>query len=143
MDSKITAELKRIAQKNKGKLFPRDVIKEARSETSPLHSSFEWDDGIAAAQWRIEQARRLIRVSITIIEGREEPVRAFVSLTPDREDKGGYFPIETVISNQILKAQMLKDAEMELRLFTAKFSTIQELAEVNTAAQKFLQTRAG
>jgi hypothetical protein len=36
---------------------------------------------------------------------------------------------------------MLKDAAAELEIFTAKFNTIQELSEVNTAAKKFLKTR--
>lgn len=139
MESKITAELKKIAAKHNGRLFPRDVVDAARSETSPLHNSFEWDDNAAAEQWRIEQARRLIRVSVTILDGKNEPVRAFVSLSTDREDRGGYLPVDVVISSKNLREQMLKDAAMELQLFTAKFKAIQELTEVNEAAKRFLK----
>jgi hypothetical protein len=141
MESKITAELKRIAAMHKGRLMPRDVVEEARNPESPLHNSFEWDDTAAAEQWRIEQARRLIQVSVTVLEGRNEPVRAFVSLTTDRKDGGGYLLVEKVLSNKKQKEQMLKDAAAELEIFTAKFNTIQELSEVNTAAKKFLKTR--
>jgi hypothetical protein len=141
MESKITAELKKIAAKHGGKLYPRDVVEEARNPESPLHNSFEWDDTAAAEQWRIEQARRLIQVSVTVLEGRKEPIRAFVSLTTDRKDGGGYLLVEKVLSNKKQKEQMLKDAAMELEIFTAKYNTIQELSEVNTAAKKFLKTR--
>jgi hypothetical protein len=141
MESKITAELKRIAALHKGRLMPRDVVEEARNPESPLHKSFEWDDTAAAEQWRIEQARRLIQVSVTVLEGSKEPIRAFVSLTTDRKDGGGYLLVEKVLSSKKQKEQMLKDAAAELEIFTAKFNTIQELSEVNTAAKKFLKTR--
>jgi len=44
-----------------GTLRPRDVIEDARPEDSPMHSYFEWDDGIAGNKYRIQQARELIR----------------------------------------------------------------------------------
>lgn len=140
MESKITAELKKIAAKHGGKLYPRDVVDEAREESSPLHKSFEWNDCAAAEQWRIEQARRLIQISVTVLDGTKEPIRAFVSLTTDRKDGGGYFPVEAVLSNKKQTEQMLKDAAAELKLFTLKYNTIQELTEVNEAAKRFLST---
>lgn len=140
MESKITAELKRIAAKHKGRLLPRVVVDEARNESSPLHNSFEWNDSIAGEQWRIEQARRLIQVSVIVLDGHNEPVRAFVSLTTDRKDGGGYLLVQNVLSNKKRREQMLRDAAAELEFFTAKFNTIQELAEVNAAAKKFLET---
>ena len=140
MESKITAELKRIAAKHKGRLLPRVVVDEARNEASPLHNSFEWNDSIAGEQWRIEQARRLIQVSVIVLDGHNEPVRAFVSLTTDRKDGGGYLLVQNVLSNKKRREQMLRDAAAELEFFTAKFNTIQELAEVNAAAKKFLET---
>ena len=141
MESKITAELKRIAEKNAGRLFPRDVVEEARPATSPLHNSFEWDDGKAAEAWRIEQARHLIQVSVTVLPGVSSPVRAFVSLTSDRRDAGGYLTIEAVLGKVDLKEKMLKDAAAELAIFISKFKGIQELVDVTESAKKFLRSR--
>ena len=138
MKSRITEELKRIATKNNGKLYPRDVVEEARPETSPLHSSFEWDDSVAAESYRIEQARKLIQVSVTILPGSAEPIRAFVSLTTDRKQEGGYLPVETVMTSFDLREQMLADAAAELKTFVTKYNTIKELVEVTTAANKFI-----
>jgi hypothetical protein len=53
--------LQAIADANKGRLTPDGVLKAAKSPKSPLHSEFEWDDSVAAYQFRLEQARRLIR----------------------------------------------------------------------------------
>ena len=138
MESKITKELRRIAAQHKGVLYPRDVVESARSEASPLHDSFEWNDAVAGENWRMEQARKLIRVAVTMIDGTTEPVRAFVSLTPNRADAGGYMEMERVLSQKRLREQMLRDATTELRLFTAKFKAIQELSKVNAAASEFL-----
>lgn len=139
MESKITAELKRIAEKHKGRLMPRDVVEEARNPESPLHKSFEWNDSAAAEQWRIEQARRLIQVSVTVLENHNKPVRAFVSLSTDRYSGGGYMMVKSVLSDKELIDIMLKDAAAELEIFTAKFNMIQELSEVNSAAKRFLK----
>jgi hypothetical protein len=62
-------ELKKIADKHGGKLVPADVVKAAENPKSPLHDAFTWDDGEAAALWRLEEARTLIRevrVQVTI-----------------------------------------------------------------------------
>lgn len=140
MESRITAELKRIAEKHGGILHPRNVVQEARSPESPLHKSFEWNDSAAAEQWRIEQARRLIQVSVTVLENHNKPVRAFVSLSTDRYSGGGYMMVKSVLSDKELIDIMLKDAAAELEIFTAKFNMIQELSEVNVAAKRFLKT---
>lgn len=50
-----------IAKRRKGRLTPAAVVKDARSKKSPLHSFFEWDDSEAAHQYRLNQARGLIR----------------------------------------------------------------------------------
>lgn len=47
-------------EKRDGKLTPEAVVTEARSERSVLHRMFVWDDGKAAALYRLDQARTLI-----------------------------------------------------------------------------------
>lgn len=53
--------LEKIRVRNDGVLRPDDVVKDARNESSPLHSFFTWDDTEAANQFRLDQARTLIR----------------------------------------------------------------------------------
>lgn len=51
-----------IALEEKGVLRPDAVVEDARDPASPLHSHFQWDDSKAAHAFRLEQARRLIRI---------------------------------------------------------------------------------
>lgn len=52
----------RLAEiEDEGRLTPDAVVEDARSESSPLHGLFEWDDAKAAHKQRIERARTIIR----------------------------------------------------------------------------------
>ena len=57
----VEARLEKIRAHNSGTLRPDDVVADAKSDKSPLHAFFEWDDSAAAHQFRLDQARTLIR----------------------------------------------------------------------------------
>ena len=82
MDAIIEA-LKNLEDRN-GRLTPTQVVNAARDESSPLHSCFEWDDGLAAESWRIEQARELIR-SVKVKVTYEDVTFKVVKYVPDVE----------------------------------------------------------
>ncbi len=69
MDSVRIALIK--LHREKGELTPRLVVDEAKKKTEigkALHSYFNWDDANAADNFRLEQARKLIRyVTISVI----------------------------------------------------------------------------
>ena len=66
--SKAAVAAIKAAQKRSGRLTPRAVIDAARPKGSPLHRYFEWNDGRAAAAYRLDQARFIIRhVRIIIV----------------------------------------------------------------------------
>lgn len=48
-------------QDRQGHLDPEVVVADAADAGSPLHGCFQWDDGVAAHAYRIDQARSLIR----------------------------------------------------------------------------------
>ncbi len=96
----IIAELKRIAVEHDGILNPKDVVRAARAKSSPLHSQFEWSDAKAGHEYRLWQARQLIRVTVEYIGSGEDVITAhvFVSLTSDRKPDGGYRSIASVMT---------------------------------------------
>lgn len=53
--------LMNIYKKNHNQLTPESVVKAASSPRHPLHPCFEWDDEKAGEQYRLHQARNLIR----------------------------------------------------------------------------------
>ena len=124
-------ELTRLARKNGGVLMVDQVLEEAKSESSPLHSHFEWDDSAAAQSYRREQARTLIqRCKITLIESEPVQIRAFVSLPADRENGGGYRLTSTVMGDEVMKQELLRDIQLTIQRWTKKMHLLdQDLAQ--------------
>lgn len=131
----VLEELERIAKQNDGILQPEIVVEEARRPSSPLHSKFTWDDTEAAHQYRIYQARNLIRVVVQMIPNTADShERVWVSLKKDRENEGGgYRTLVSVLSNKDLREQLLNQAFEDMKYFQEKYSNLQELSEVFSA----------
>ena len=111
-----------------GGLTPEGVVTDATRKRSPLHGYFEWNEGEAAAQYRLEQARHLMRSVSVVIEGREdkEPVRAFVRLL----NNSHYRSLDVVLSDDGMRAELLSQAMRELKAWQRRYADYVELAEV-------------
>ena len=133
----VIEELERIRNANDGLLRPADVVEAARPRASPLHEKFTWDDSAAAHAYRLWQARELIQVTVRVLPGSTESVRAYVSLSDDRsEEGGGYRCIVSVLSNKATREQMLAEALAELERIERTYKNLSELAAVFAAARK-------
>ena len=58
--AQIAGEVMEKIEQRDGKLTKEAFLEESRPVDSPTHSCFEWDDGIAAEKFRLEQARHTI-----------------------------------------------------------------------------------
>jgi hypothetical protein len=127
---KIVRELKALSKQNKGFLTAQHVVEFARDPETALHSRFEWNDNKAAEEYRIWQARQLLRVYVEVINDDLKPARIFVSLKSDRYNRsgGGYRPFITVLEDHQLRAEMLQDALEEFKVYRAKYAALRELA---------------
>lgn len=124
-------ELELIRNKNGGILRPEDVVKFAKSPKTALHKRFTWDDGKAAHEYRLWQARELIRVSVNILPQSNKPFRAYVSLASDRKTPGGgYRLLADVMSDEELRSKLLEQAIKDMRGFQKKYKDLKELALV-------------
>ena len=129
-DEKVLAELVAIEKKN-GILRPEDVVRFAENPKTALHDKFTWDNTEAAHQWRLMQARNLIRVTVNIEPNTGKEERIFVSLVPDRQnDGGGYRNLISVMSDKDMREQLLSDALAEMEVFRDKYKSLKELAAV-------------
>lgn len=129
----ILSELKSLGAQNGGVVNPAHVVEFARDPTTALHSRFDWDDGSAAEKYRIWQARQLISVFVTVIEGTTDPVRVWASLPDDREEEGGYRLTIDVLRDPLGRRQLLDTALRELEVFQRKYSALTELAKLFAA----------
>ena len=138
----VREELERIRKQNGGLLRPEDVLQAAKPKSSPLHGRFDWNDGTAAHNWRLEQARHIIRVFVQVIDtgkGSAES-RVFVALSSDMPG-GGYRILTDVLGDDALRRTLLQDAYADMRRFTQKYSSLKELADVFDAMNKAKHTR--
>ena len=93
----VRKELERIYRRD-GSLTASVVLKEAAKKNSPLHDHFTWDDSEAAEQWRLVQARNLIkRVKIIAPTGKPERIIHVPNITRKGE---GEYQIQSVVASQ-------------------------------------------
>lgn len=136
MNKQIVRELQQIGERKGGIVHAADVVAFARDEKTILHAHFEWDDGEAAKQHRLQQAREVIRVAVTVIRETGQTVQAFVSLEDDRLGGGGYRAVLDVVTDEQLRAQLLLQAKKELYRIGRKYRELEELTEVFSAIRK-------
>lgn len=134
------AELDQISARAGGLLIPLHVVEFARDPNTALHSAFEWDDSAAAHKYRIEQARELIRVMVTVqaVGDRDVVIRPYISLIQDRR-AGGYRATADVMADPELRSRMLDTALLELRRFRNRYKHFQELAALFSAIDIVLE----
>ena len=131
----IQKELEAIRDANNGMISPEKVVEFARDPNTAMHAKFTWDNGRAAHEYRLWQARAMIRVQVAYLpQSPGTPVRAYVSLSTERNSEtGGYRPIQFVLKTKPLRDQLLADALSELEAFRRKYSTLKALAPVFAA----------
>ena len=126
-------ELERI-ERECGQITPQSVLDESGDDDAVLHGLFEWDDLSAANEYRLVQAREIIRHIVVVeISGQKmpEPVRAFVHI----EDS--YKPVERVVSTSVYTDVMLRDALREASAFKRKYQALEQLAGVIRSIEVF------
>jgi len=140
-DAKVIArELFAIEQKF-DHVTPDAVLKRAEHSRSPLHKHFTWDDSEAAAAYRIEEARTLIRgvVYEVIVDGQtDKPMRGFqpalVNIRSSAEDEdepraAGYIRVERALDDEKLRAKIMEQAARELDAWVRRYNTLEALVE--------------
>jgi len=114
-------ELDRIYKKNNS-LVASDVVNESRPKEAPLHPAFEWNDGVAAEEWRTHTARNLIR-SVKVVLDKHQSQTAYVNVV-NETGKRNYQPMEVVVSRPDLYANAVYDVQIRIN---AALVTLKEL----------------
>jgi len=120
MDMKKVAEIIKELETERGRLAPLDVVNAARDPDSPMHSWFIWDNDKAADEYRIGQARQLIRTIKIDLVVRDVQVRVVRYVRDMGDQENGYANIISVKS----------EAD------TARESLIDEMLRVEKAAKR-------
>lgn len=124
-------------EKVTGNITSEIVLDSARNEDSPIHSLFEWDDSIAAEQYRLKQATTLICNLAVEIETDKKPIecRAFMEVTDQKV--GTFMNVQSAFENHDTRQIVLDRAKRELTMFKQKYKNLNELAKVFDAIDEF------
>lgn len=138
---KVEARLKKLADLGGGRLTPDSVVEDAKSPRSPLHDWFEWDDTEAAHQWRLTQARELIR-SVRVEVQTEHRTVSTVRYVRDPNagnDEQGYVEVARLrkesdlareaLRREIIAANALLDRVQELSVALGLEGEVSEIRE--------------
>lgn len=110
-------------EKEKG-LTAQTLLDANRAEGTPLHNEFEWNDSIAAEEYRLQQARHIINcLCIKTESKKEQTVRAFFKIS----DAESYENINVIISDEDKHQRLLQTALNELNAFKIKYRQLNEL----------------
>ena len=130
-------------EKRDGTLTKAAIVDAARSEDSPMHGMFEWDDAVAGELYRENQAGYYIRtlevevVSVGASSGKTVTMRGFVNVAPVNktkpEGKGMFVNVNRAIEQPDTYKIVLERAKNELRMFREKYRDIKELEPVFAA----------
>jgi len=125
--------LEKLSDKSGGRISPEVVLNAAIPKNSPIHDFFEWDDNIAARQWRLQQSRYLIRsIEVEIIrKGKSIIERKFFNVN-DIEDgrERLYIDVDVMEGNPEFRKQIIEMALREIKYWTEKYKNYKELNEI-------------
>lgn len=133
--SGVRDHLEAIREKH-GYLTPNLVVEEATPKAHPLHGRFEWDNRLAGAAWRREQAHQLIRsVRVAYLtDERPKNVRAYLAVPRPDSLRPSYEPTETVMADEFTRRIVLTQMEREWRTLQARYGDLVEFADLVRAS---------
>ena len=129
-------------EKKYGEVSAEVFLESARSEKSEMHTLFEWDDKAAAEKYRIAQARIIISsIRVNVVSEDTEPVitKAFVQY---EAKQSGYISICKAMEDKEKRENVMEQAKKELRWFTEKYKSFDELSGVIDAINAYLEETA-
>ena len=141
-------------ERERGSVDKESFLEASRPEDSPTHDLFEWDDSIAAENYRLQQSGNFIRelhidiekieddsykqVTLNLSEGkpkdqeRPQTMRAFLSATAFGNgsrmfQKSEYVSSDKAINDKDIRNTVLENAKRELAIFRRKYNMLKEL----------------
>lgn len=133
-------------EKEKGSITRESVVDRARPENAPLHPLFQWNDTIAAEEYRKVQAHQLIS-NLVIVQPREEPekppiiYRAFVNSSESPCQEGSYINLKKATASPETMSILLANAKRELKAFREKYDMLTDLSPVMSAIDSFIEEK--
>lgn len=118
-----------------GGATPDKVLTLAKNPDSEIHDFFEWDNRLAAHQYRLQQARKLISC-VCIVEG-DGQVRGWLSVVVAEDGKRSYEEINKIASAESLYSQVIAAAAQQLFGWRERYRRYTQFFNVVSAIDAF------
>jgi hypothetical protein len=126
--SDLASEIKAIRDRH-GKLTPKLVLDTARDASHPLHSRFEWRDGLAAEKYRLIQAQELIAsVRLTFVDskGENRSARRYYAIRAADADEFDYDDVEEVMADRFRRKLLLNEMQRRIDELVQQYGVLEE-----------------
>lgn len=123
-------ELEFVRKKGRGILRPKRVVGYAENPKTALHGYFEWDDAKAGYEFRVEQARRLIRAVVYLHPVNNKPLRVYASFADERRQGDSYRAMDDILAEETLYNRLVDQALAEAESWRTRYQHIAELAPI-------------
>lgn len=127
----------KVHAKTDGKPSAEDLVREAKSKHCPIHDAFEWSDAVAGHEYRLMQARLMMRSFVLVPEVASKATEGYrvleIKVTPATEDeqrKAAYVPVADVMKDPVARTELLNRALSELLGIRRRYKHLQELGAV-------------
>ncbi len=119
----------------KGSLNAETLVEVSKPEDAPLHNEFEWDDSVAATEYRKYQARNIINAIIEVDENaeKETPVRCFFKID---SNSSNYEPLDVILQSVEKTDLLVNQAKNEFYAFQKKYDAIIKKANAEQEASQ-------
>lgn len=126
----VGSELSRIYKRD-GELTAPVVVDEARPDNAVLHPAFEWNDLKAAEEYRVYQARNIIKQVQIVTEnkdGSKSERSVFVHVPSHISGKSAYHTVEAVVEREDWFAAAYQDLVMRVKSAQGAAEALQHAA---------------
>lgn len=118
---------------NGEKRTPQEIVDIARNPNSVIHNYFQWDDGIAAEEYRKGQAARMERSFVltkVVDDGEKVEKKIYRLVEVDSSRTSVYTPVIFTLRKEDEYADLLRRAKIELEGFVKRYHSLIELQEI-------------
>ena len=146
--SELGPEIMRLVKLYRQKLTAEQLLAEATGASSPLHPAFEWDDAKAAYQFRLTEARHLLRSIQYAIETSDGEVKGRSTTLVERVFHSGKYYYAAVKPREVVKEYKMDCDRMaglairHLEILRKKCPRFGRLPILEEAIRQMEETRA-
>jgi hypothetical protein len=136
--------LEQIRAQDGDGLTPAQVLADAKPTDALLHNLFEWRNAPAANEWRLYQARHVIRaLRITVPDAPGDlpkVIYANISIAQEGNNRV-YMPVQIVAADAAMQEWTITNALNYLKGFQERYRHLTELGPIMDAIDKYNQGR--